>query len=74
MVDKKEKNDKWLVMQLITDKYINSISIDRHINLTSSNTIIDARVWTSKELDELYKIYPLGQEGFHSNFTLIEYK
>ena len=74
MTDKKKKNDKWLVMQLVTDKYINSIFIDRHINLTSSNTIIDARVWTSKELDELYKIYPLGREGFHSNFTLIEYK
>ena len=72
MADKKKKNDKWLVMQLLTDKYINSIVIDRHINITSSTTIIDARV--NKELDELYKIYPLGREGFHANFTLIEYK
>ena len=74
MADKKKKNDKWLVMQLLTDKYINSIVIDRHINITSSTTIIDARVWTNKELDELYKIYPLGREGFHANFTLIKYK
>tara|TARA_R100000935_G_scaffold20245_1_gene38340 strand:+ start:10559 stop:10777 length:219 start_codon:yes stop_codon:yes gene_type:complete len=66
--------NKWLVMQLITDKYINSIVIDKHIKCTSSTTVIDARVWTNKDLDELYKIYPLGQEGFHANFTLIEYK
>ena len=74
MADKKKKNNKWLVMQLTTNQYINSIVIDRHINLTSSTTIIDARVWTNKELNELYKIYPLGQEGFHANFTLVEYK
>ena len=71
---KKKKNNKWLVMQLTTDKYINSIVIDKHIHLTASNTIIDARVWTNKELDDIYKIYPLGQEGFHANFTLVEYK
>jgi hypothetical protein len=74
MAEKKKKSNKWLVMQLLTDKYINSIKIDKHIHLSATTNIIDAKVWTNKELNEMYKIYPLGREAFHSNFTLIEYK
>ena len=74
MEQKKKKNDQWLVVQKVNDKYINSIVVNRNITLTSSNTVIDARVWTSKELEDLYKNYPLGQEGFDVHFTLVEYK
>tara|TARA_R110000822_G_scaffold130552_3_gene267119 strand:- start:916 stop:1152 length:237 start_codon:yes stop_codon:yes gene_type:complete len=76
MTDKKQKKNKWLVTQLVTEAkptetYINSISVDKNIIISTTKNIDEARVWTSKELDQLYKTYPLGQEGFHSSFTLL---